>query len=82
MNAEDEAAIDLMSDVEPEVVELFHKAQTTLIFRDIAAGTYQLRMRHRFKESGCRVPVTLTSRAIKAASTLSKGAGATAGNLF
>lgn len=68
-----------MQDVTPDIVDLQQKESTTYHFTDVPAGSYQMRLRQRFKAAGCGAPFTLTMRAQKAASASVSLAGAEAG---
>jgi hypothetical protein len=61
---------ELRRDLAPASVDFQKKHAATYLFTDIPAGTYELKLRQRFKEkSGCGSPVFVTIRTWKAASS-------------
>jgi len=55
--------------VMPSSVDFSKKHAVAYLFTDIPGGAYELKLRQRFKESGCGSPVTVTVRTWKAASS-------------
>jgi len=66
-DAADEA--DQRRAVMPSSVDFSKKHAVAYLFTDIPGGAYELKLRQRFKESGCGSPVTATVRTWKAASS-------------
>ena len=64
---EDGAATDLLYELLPSSVDFSRKHSTTYHFTDLEVGNYFVKLRQRFKESGCASPATITVVAQKAA---------------